>query len=297
MSYVLFALACAIIWAIGNTVDKFYLDKWLDDPKIPMFILAVVGVVISAVIFLVRPVAFELSIGVWLSLLSGVANLAILFCYFYALKLGEVSRVIPILSTTPIFTAILAFFFLGEIFNAYKYAGIILIVAGAILIEFRKGKGIKLNKAFLLAVLGSAFGGIWAILTKMALNRIDFWSMFAYARIGVFIAMLPWMPGMIKGLIKATKKFGLKVPVLISGNEIWGYLGTMANNFAYTIGPASLVSALANVQPVFTLILTVFLTLVFPKFLKEQISKEVIIMKVISTIMIVAGVFLVSGVF
>ncbi|MBM3700715.1 MAG: hypothetical protein FJW68_07405 [Actinobacteria bacterium] len=58
------------------------------------------------------------------------------FAYYYALKLGETSKIVPITSAFPVITVILAVVFLAEKMTVYKGEGIALIVAGIYLIRF-----------------------------------------------------------------------------------------------------------------------------------------------------------------
>jgi len=58
------------------------------------------------------------------------------FAYYYALKLGETSKVVPITSAFPIMTVMLAVIFLAEKMTVYKGAGVALIVAGIYLMRF-----------------------------------------------------------------------------------------------------------------------------------------------------------------
>ena len=69
----------------------------------------------------------------WLFLiLSGLATGASWLCYYKALQVGEVSKVIPIDKLSVVFTLVLAFVFLHEKFNAKSLIGCILIGAGTI---------------------------------------------------------------------------------------------------------------------------------------------------------------------
>jgi bacterial/archaeal transporter family protein len=58
------------------------------------------------------------------------------FAYYYALKSGEVSKVVPITSAFPIITLLIAVIFLSEKITIFKDSGILLIVAGIILLRF-----------------------------------------------------------------------------------------------------------------------------------------------------------------
>ena len=67
----------------------------------------------------------------WLFLiLSGLATGASWLCYYKALLLGEVSKVVPIDKLSIVITIILAFIFLGEQITLKTLIGCCLIVAG-----------------------------------------------------------------------------------------------------------------------------------------------------------------------
>ena len=76
----------------------------------------------------------EISRKSWIFLiLSGLATGASWLCYYKAIQLGDVSKVVPIDKLSVIFTLILAFVFLHEKFNAKSIIGCILIGAGTLL--------------------------------------------------------------------------------------------------------------------------------------------------------------------
>ena len=67
----------------------------------------------------------------WIFLiLSGLATGASWLCYYKALQLGEVSKVVPIDKLSIVITIILAFIFLGEQITLKILIGCCLIVAG-----------------------------------------------------------------------------------------------------------------------------------------------------------------------
>ena len=67
----------------------------------------------------------------WIFLiLSGLATGASWLCYYKALQLGEVSKVVPIDKLSIVMTIILAFIFLGEQITLKTLIGCCLIVAG-----------------------------------------------------------------------------------------------------------------------------------------------------------------------
>ncbi len=70
----------------------------------------------------------------WLFLvLSGLATGLSWLCYYRALQLGEVSKVVPIDKLSVVITLLLAFAFLHEQFTAKSLVGVLLIAAGTLL--------------------------------------------------------------------------------------------------------------------------------------------------------------------
>jgi transporter family protein len=70
--------------------------------------------------------------------LSGLATGASWVCYFRALKLGDASQVAPIDKLSVVLVAIFAVVFLGERPSGQNWLGILLIVAGAVLIAYKR---------------------------------------------------------------------------------------------------------------------------------------------------------------
>ena len=69
----------------------------------------------------------------WLFLiLSGLATGASWLCYYRALQLGDVSKVVPIDKLSVVITLALSFIFLHEKFNVKSLIGTILIAAGTL---------------------------------------------------------------------------------------------------------------------------------------------------------------------
>ncbi|MBD5394268.1 MAG: EamA family transporter [Lachnospiraceae bacterium] len=66
-------------------------------------------------------------------ILSGLSTGASWLCYFKALQLGDINKVVPIDKSSTVLTIVLAFLFLQEKISLPKTAGVILIAAGTYL--------------------------------------------------------------------------------------------------------------------------------------------------------------------
>ncbi len=77
----------------------------------------------------------EISRKSWLFLiLSGLATGASWLCYYKALQMGNVSKVVPIDKLSVVITLVLAFIFLHEQFTLKSLIGCILITAGTLVL-------------------------------------------------------------------------------------------------------------------------------------------------------------------
>lgn len=76
----------------------------------------------------------EISGKSWLFLiLSGLATGASWLCYYKAIQLGDVSKVVPIDKLSVVLTLILAFIFLHESLTVKSVIGMVLIAAGTLI--------------------------------------------------------------------------------------------------------------------------------------------------------------------
>jgi transporter family protein len=213
--------------------------------------------------------------------------------YFRALKLEEVSRVTPLFYLSPLFILFFATIFLGEIFTPFKYLGIFLLVVGAILISLKNLSKISFSKAFRWMMLSVIAISINQLLTKHLLNFADYWTIFAYIRIGGIIGIIPIAYIYFPELIKTVRKHGKRVVAVISINEVLNLLAVLFITIAVSTSYVTLANALSSVQPFFVLLFTVILSLFFPSILKEKISKSIIFLKLLAIILMFVGVILI----
>ena len=124
--------------------------------------------------------------------LSGLATGASRLCYFRALQLGDINKVVPIDKSSTVLTILLAFLLLGEPIGMFQGLGVVLIGAGTFLMIEPKGAGTasaSRGKAWMLYAFGSAiFAGLTAILGKAGIQGVDS-NLGTAIRTGVVLAM------------------------------------------------------------------------------------------------------------
>ena len=101
-----------------------------------------------------------LSPKTWLFLIiSGLATGDLWLCYFRALQLGDVNKVVPIDKSSTVLTILLTLIFLGEPITFLKAIATVLIGVGTVLMVEKKGISEETDKKKKLADLCRALGG------------------------------------------------------------------------------------------------------------------------------------------
>lgn len=108
-------------------------------------------------------------------ILSGLATGASWLCYFKALQIGDINKVVPIDKSSTIITIILAAIILGESITLVKGVAIVLIAVGTFLmIEKKKSTNSENKSSWLLFAFGSAlFAALTAILGKIGISGVE----------------------------------------------------------------------------------------------------------------------------
>jgi len=288
-SWVFFAVLATVIWAVVNIIDKHALVKWVKKPIIPTIICGVLGLLASIIVYFVKGFEELSYFNVFLAIIAGIFYILMALFYFRAVKIEEISRIIPLFYLEPIFVLVFALIFLGEVFSFVKYLGIFLLVFGAVLISSRHPFRIKLKKSFWLMILSALAIAVNSVIIKYLLNFADFWTVFSYVRIGTFISVIPLIYFYFKDLI-SVNRLGLG---LMTFAETLNLFGVLSITIAMSIGFVTLVKALASVQPFFVFLFALILSVFYPKILKEEIKKKTVLHKFIATILIVIGAILV----
>ena len=108
-------------------------------------------------------------------ILSGLATGASWLCYFKALQLGDINKVVPIDKSSVVLSIVFAFIFLREKVSVPKLIGVAAIAVGtALMIEkkdvVRSGK----SRGWLVYALGAAFfASLTSILGKVGISGVE----------------------------------------------------------------------------------------------------------------------------
>lgn len=110
-------------------------------------------------------------------ILSGAATGASWLCYFRALQMGDINKVVPIDKSSTVLTILLALIFLGEGISLPKAIALLAIAAGIFLMIEKKDATFKKEEegaSWMLWAVGSAlFASLTAILGKIGISGVE----------------------------------------------------------------------------------------------------------------------------
>lgn len=220
--------------------------------------------------------------------LSGLATGASWLCYFRALQLGDVNKVVPIDKSSTILTIILAFIFLQESISPLKIISVILIGLGTyLMIQKKAEKGQGRDKEvwkndrrwFLYACLSALFASLTSILGKVGISGLN--SNLGTAIRTAVVLLMAWVVVFVTKKQHTIKEIPVRelLFICLSGLATGG--SWLCYYKALQDGPASVVVPIDKLSILVTIL---FSFLVF----KEKLSRKAML----GLALIVAGTLL-----
>ncbi|MBR6747742.1 MAG: EamA family transporter, partial [Clostridia bacterium] len=144
-------------------------------------------------------------------ILSGLATGASWICYFKALALGDINRVVPIDKSSTILSVLLAIVLFHETNNLpVKLIGIVLIGTGIFLmVEKKQSVKKQENRRWILyAVLSAVFAALTSILAKLGISGVE--SNLATAVRTCVVLVMAWVCVFLQGKQKKLHSLDLR---------------------------------------------------------------------------------------
>lgn len=289
-----YALICAFLWALSSTLVKSQTHKM--HVVVLGALRTVPALILYWAILLVSGRAdepFRLSSRVW-ALFAGSTLVGLVVgdtIYFQSMKLIGLSRAMPLSTTYPFFTMLLALVFLDEALTWAVFAGALLIVVGAYLLAVPKlagrGQGIEhaqsvqsMNPLGVGLALAAAL--CWAVSTIMvreALSTVDV-AVANSVRLSI-LAIALFGLSLRQGGIGRLEVYGFRTLFVVFLAGVIGMgLGTYTFLSAVQRAGAARASVLTASTPLFGVPLAILL--------KEKVSARALV----GTVLTVAGVVL-----
>ena len=202
-------------------------------------------------------------------ILSGLATGASWMCYFKALSVGDINKVVPIDKSSTVLTVLLAIICFGETSNLWmKLLATAILAAGIFLmVEKKKREESKQeSKTWMIyAVLAAVFAALTSILAKVGISGVES-NLGTAIRTGVVLVMA-WVIVFLRGKQKQIKSLDKKELTFIGLSGIATGASWLCYYYAIQEGDVSVVVPIDKLSIVVTVIFSYFV-------FKEKLSKK-----------------------
>ena len=204
-------------------------------------------------------------------ILSGLATGASWICYFKALSVGDINKVVPIDKSSTILTVLLAIVCFGETSNlAVKLIATAILAVGIFLMVEKKQADRKSERRswMIYAILSAVFAALTSVLAKVGISGVES-NLGTAIRTGVVLVMA-WVIVFAKGKQTQIKYIDKKELLFIALSGIATGASWLCYYYAVQNGVLSVVVPIDK--------LSILVTVVFSYFVfREKLSKKALI--------------------
>jgi drug/metabolite transporter (DMT)-like permease len=291
--WLIIAILAYFFFSLGYLGDKLVLAG----PPKPKSYTFYAGLINLAVLLLLPFAKFPLlsvSSIIWI-IAEALVFILGLYVMFSAMEKFDVSRVMATIGATqPIFILILTWIFWGyQMMSGADILAFLLLIIGGIIISAEKN--LKKTEGYLkITLLASLLFSFEYIFSKMVYLQQPFLQGLILMRvcIALFALLLLLPKNNRKEIFNKKIVQNKKTEAFFVFAQFSGGVANFLQAFAVSLAPIAflpIVNSLRGVQYVFLFFITLFLSVFFPKILKEEISRKVIFRKIISIILILTG--------
>ena len=260
--WLIYAVASAFFAGVTSILAKCGIRK--NDSNVATALRTVVVLIFSWIMVFLTKVQGQIT-GIdgktlLFLVLSGGATGASWLCYFHALQIGDINKVVPIDKSSTVLTIVLALIFLGEGVSLKKAASVLVIAVGIFLMiekkDVEKQQG-KESKSWFFYACGSAvFASLTAILGKIGISGVD--SNLGTAIRTTVVLVMAWMMVFVTGKQKEIHKLTGKELLFICCSGIATGASWLCYYRALKEGPASVVVPIDKLSVLVTVAFSYF---------------------------------------
>lgn len=293
--WIVAAILAYFFLAIVSLFDRYFLVGPMSSPKVYTFYIG-----ISCLLFSLFLIPFGISLPaigiIFLGLIAGLTRMIGTLFLTISITKSEISRVIPAIGALqPIFSFFLFFLFLPQsrILSALQIVAFILLVFGSVLISVKKfDKEFFSFQALKYPILASFLYSLTFFLIKSLFQETNFLNGMFLILFGNGLASLVFFAFPKDREIIFQQKLSKKISGFFILGQALGGLALLLQYYAVFLakpGQVPLINALEGTRYVFLLFFVFLLAGWKPQLLKEEVSKEAFLPKVLAVSFIVAG--------
>ena len=251
-----FGLFAALCWGTSDFAAKISSER-IGALRTALFLQYVGGLILVLVVAQDIPLVWQFPTATYLTLGLGAINAAAAYSLFKGFEVGQLSIIAPIASSYPALTTVLAVMLLNEKMSETRFAAILAILVGIVLVSVQRRDPKTLDRKRLAVGVG------YAIVAFLALGFTFFALKFVVGELGAFLPVLlvRLMSAIIlTGVVVLTPKARPRGSfpryfVLIVVIGIVDTLGNITYNLGILGGAVSVVSTISGLFSAVTVLL------------------------------------------
>ena len=301
MSPIIIAMLAPALWAAGNHIDKYLVDRRMQNAGVGAALVfsSIVGVPMALIFWLLRPDVTAIQPqNAAIVMLNGALYILSLWPYLLALQRDDAAVVVPLFQLTVVFSYFFGLVFLGEQLTLEEACASLLIIAGSLVLTVHWKAGMHLKKDVLMLMVAAAFLNAlnWFLFKYVAIQEDFFVSSFwEYAGFSIAAAGLLLINSCRNEFFSVLRMNSRRVISLAGINEMLALGAKIATNIASLLLPLAVISAIHSMQSFFVLIFGLVLSAVTPQhYQQDNMNAHVIAQRMTAIVMIVAGAVVLS---
>ena len=297
MNYLPITLLAYFFNAASVLIDKALLTTRIPNPLTYIFYISLVSLLALVLLpFTSIPNPLVITLASISTLLWSTAALLM----FHAMKIGQASRVIPVIGT------LVPLILLGHSLQTGSLSieqmlAVLLLVLGLILLTFFSWQG-KFSKRELFLEVGSAIlFAVSYLFLKQAYLQADFLTVLTYSRLilipaGLILLVFPVSRKIVLAIDPTRPSFKIfsRVGLLFVTGQLLGGLSEILIPFSIALASPALVNSLQGSLFAFLFLFSLILNKPFPRIFQENLNPLTITLKISGIFCIGIGIYLLS---
>ena len=298
---IVLTIISSFIWAITSHIDKYVLckiDNYQDSLKTMLIFSTFVSGLILSPFWLIK-LNFNITISLTtliVIIISSIFYLLSMLFYFLALEKNDTSIVVVMFQLVPIFSYLLSRIFFNELLSIKQIIGAFIIILSTIVISYDFNNCNNKNKtiALILMIFSSMFEALYYFTFEVSMRLSNFslcafWYQIMLLLIGIILFNFK---GVRKSFSLMLHNNGKKFFMLNTINELLNLISNLLVNFANLYISIAILNTLNGFQGIFVFIIGFIGTILFPKFICEDIKGDTLLQKLLCIIFSIIGVFI-----
>lgn len=281
---ILFAIISPILWALMNVFDKYVISQKVKSSLSYTAIVGLTNLMLAIIVGSFLDWSNIAANDLLFPILAGIMLGCAAFFYVLIVEKEDISHAVGIIYIYPLIVALLSYVFLNERIALWGYAGVGLVILGAVLLSSRiKKVHLEVNIWFLIAII--FVSGFDEFFVKISTDKISIWQGIIVNNISLGLTLLCGLfhPKIRKNFLPELTNIRWEI---ISALLAFGGIATIF--FAMAELPATIVSSIAAIQPLFVILFERVTDQLIGKISKDHL----LLPKTFAILLIVIGVAL-----